>query len=223
MAYDREQVTVTLLFDVGGTDEHASTGYSITDPNITGWDAAAHLAALDTTFGDSVAGAYAALMSSPLQWADYSDLVAVKAAALGLDGTYLAEPRVFPISPVESGAVENIAPQLTTVITLWSGLTIGRANYGRLYLPHSRVPLAAGTPRMSTTDQASAVAAAVTFIDALNTIHSGEVPAGLVSNLSAVGTGVTKPVMQVGVGRVLDTQRRRRGQLPEEIAYDPVS
>jgi hypothetical protein len=219
--FDRSQVLVNLLFSDVSSDERAQTGYSVTDPSDTGFDAAAHLADLPSGFGNSLAALYTTLASNPIFWAEYSTLVGVKAAALDTNGEYIAEPRTWEISTPPFGSINNVHPQLTVVLSLRTGMTFGQANYGRMYLPHSFLALPTDESRASLTAATAAAALGADFINDVNSLH-GVTPPGQVCNLSAVGTGTTKAVTFVGVGRVTDTQRRRRAQLDEETQLAAV-
>lgn len=101
------------------------------------------------------------------------------------------------------------APQLALVLSLRTARARGFASNGRMYFPSANLPDSA-TGLISTT-HANAVAAAG---GALMTAIRGS-GVGSPAVMSTVGDGRTEAVLGVRIGRVLDTQRRRRNALPE--------
>lgn len=217
MTFTDESLLITWLFSDVSSDETAATQLRATD--LGGFGSVAALTALTTADLQGLYTAYTTFANgAPLQWADYSDLVGVKVAALGTSGQYLTDPKLYEAVAPTGGATENIAPQLTVVMTLWSGSSFGRANYGRMYLPHTRIPLVAGTSRASAADAGSVAIQADGFLNSVNAVLATPTGAEVVI-MSAVGGGTTKVPAQVGIGRVIDTQRRRRRSLDEDIQY----
>src|SRR5436190_5515419 len=64
-------------------------------------------------------------------------LTFAKAAVLDESGSYTTDPVTVNTAPYIGGgsAPNKGAPQLSMCITLWSGQGLGRANFGRLYMP----------------------------------------------------------------------------------------
>ncbi len=117
------------------------------------------------------------------------------------------------VTPVR-GTAQEIPPQCTVAVTLWSGETIGTTNYGRMYLPHSSLNLG-GNPYGGTDDQGTVATNAAAFLAAV---------AQPLYKPAVMGTnGRTRFVDFVRVGRVVDTQRRRREQLDELPVVRPVT
>jgi hypothetical protein len=219
VVFAQESVAVSLLFRDISSDEIAQTGYRVTN-SAAPFNAVAHLASMTSTFATSTQTGYAALMGfATLQWAEYSQLYAIKAAALDTSGDYITDAVVFELATPTDGSANNVKPQLATVLTLWSGSRFGRANFGRMYLPHCALALPTDESRTSVTIADGFSSSAATFLDAQNTLHGALTSPGAIHVMSSVGTGESKPVLQVGVGRVTDTQRRRRNRLDEEIQY----
>lgn len=224
MAYDRQLLRVRFSFTVTGTDEIADTGLTYsTAPGWTGAAAAlAELAAADV--GPSLIGNMVTLMdTTQAQWASYSELRSVKIAALGTDGDYLEvedNPYIYEDPDPDSGASENILPQSTICCSLRSGFTTGKANYGRMYLPHTKIAQGTG---LAVGDPTSALAVANafrTFVNACTDDINAETTAVLFPVIASfVGSGTAKGVTEVAVGCVTDTQRRRRNALAENYQF----
>jgi hypothetical protein len=221
MAFDRQSLRLSLEFTITGTDEVAETGLLITG----GLGFAALTALADPTDADlrSFATTYASVVSGGgFVWADYSHLVGVKLAALDTSGHYLAAPReVAPTSPLQGGSTHTPA-QLSLEFGLWSGEAIGRANYGKMYLPHTRMLLDSNSPYISSATVATSATAFAAWITGLNGSAGGWTGSPEVKVMSRLGSGTTKTVQSVRFGRVIDTQRRRRNRLAESYSVAAV-
>lgn len=142
----------------------------------------------------------------------------VKVARIDPLGHYTQEPVIFEGDPVPGGVggINASSPQDALVITLASGNTFGDANYGRFYLPWSALAVSTSTGKMVVTN---VLTQAQTFLNSLNAqvlnwnpLDNGDYQVVI---MSEKGAGTTKPVRQVRVGDVKDTQRRRRNKLVE--------
>lgn len=218
MSYDRQFLRVSFGFAIGGTPEVAET--SVNYSTVTGWTGAvaalAEIQANETACLTDVGAAMSGMMTSgSIAWADYSDFISVKVAAIGTNGLYLTDPLVLE-GAFGSGSSGNVLPQSTIVLSLRSGFTLGKANYGRMYLPHSRSTLVAGTPRVASGDTDGLADDGAAMINAITTALTAEVTAVIFPCiLSSIGSGFGRGVTEVKVGNVVDTQRRRRRQLAE--------
>jgi len=226
MAYDRQFLRIDFLFAIGGTAEVAVT--SINYASIAGWTGAAaaleELRADGTVAGDSMAAMLTFIRNANLFWADYSDLTGIKFAAVGTDGHYIAEPFPTELTPAESGAAANTLPQSTVVLSLRSGLSLGSANYGRMYLPHTRIGMVAGTPATNVATTDIIAAAGKTFVNDLTAALQDPVTAIITPMIMTAKTGAaSKAVTAVAVGTVTDTQRRRRNKLIETYSTDTLA
>lgn len=221
MPYTGPFVRLTWQFQITGTDEIADTGVKLA--RFAGTiDANAFVANITPTQLDNMAGYLAVCMAaSPgTHWAAYSALTSVKVAACDANGHYTSAPKLRAITG-RAGTYEDVTPQSTVVVSLRSNETFGRANYGRMYLPHTSFPLGASYQATSAVATNVAVAAA-TMIGSIN-IQAALVQADVqVVNMSKLGTGTIKPVSKVGIGRLVDTQRRRRNALPEGTIFGLV-
>jgi hypothetical protein len=113
-----------------------------------------------------------------------------------------------------------------TVLSLRSGSTFGRANYGRCYIPGVISSYENGYYGGTNTQEMATQFR--TLINGINNYLQNDVgPLGIstfrVYNLSSVGTGTSKPVTSVWVGSVPDTQRRRRNNQTELYTQFPVT
>jgi hypothetical protein len=179
--------------------------------------------ATTTAFGEwsegdlqDCADLYGALMGSTgLYWGSYSTLKSMKLAAVGTAGEYLAEPLTKDLGAGWAGASAHVPPQDTVVLSLRSGFHLGHANYGRMYLPHTIMPLQSGQAHASSSDVAALTLSAKTFLDGINDLSSSKSHPSKIVIRSSKGAGSTKAVAEVKVGNIIDTQRRRRNQLTE--------
>jgi len=143
----------------------------------------------------------------------------VKGALIDTDGTYLDEPIEAPAtgSGTESG---GYLPQGALVYTLVSSRWKDPGRYNRFYLP-TAAPTGASGWRLSETQAQDAADAGAAFVDSLNLIGGTGFPT--VSVLSPAGSGWSLPVEEVRVGRIIDTQRRRRNAIAEDYQTSPIA
>jgi hypothetical protein len=222
--YKTEFLKLSMIHAIFGTSEVAQTGCHLVPPAAPAFAAATAQALWTTANLTTIATAWSNFLASGnLAWADYSQFTAVKLAACGTDGKYLSEPLIYELPANSSvGTHANVAPQESLVMSLRSGSTFGEANYGRMYLPHTDLPLVAGTPYASGTDANNTAVHFVTWVTAVNSISTGHVADVVVSNMSQKGTGTSKAVSSIGVGLLIDTQRRRRNRLAEDYRFASV-
>ena len=223
MAYDRQSILISWLFDILGEDEVAVTSLHVS--GTTSFDASAALGGVSGADLISLQGAMTTLMSnSDLQWGNFSRETGIKLAALDTSGHYLEEPLVADIgSPASGSSTGNVFPQDTVVVSLRSPSTFGQANRGRMYLPHCCINRVTATPFMNGTAIAAVATAAQVFLNAVNDVmNTGSDPA-IIQIMSSKGTGAAKAVTTCAIGNVLDTQRRRRNRLVEQYTSRAVS
>jgi hypothetical protein len=222
MAYEKEFLKISFLFNIGGTAEIAETGFHASTVGLGDFDATAALAGFDPAGAIALSDSLLDILTdSAIWWADYSDLIGVKCAAVGTNGLYLADPITEP-GTTQSGDNTGVPPQNSVVMSMRSTEHLGSANYGRMYLPHTGSPLESGTPRMSVTNAQTLATVMADTVAAWNTELATWPGDPLVVNASKKGSGLNKPVLQVGCGRVIDTQRRRRNQLDEDTQLNAV-
>lgn len=148
---------------------------------------------------------------------------------IGADGKYENDATNVQYMTPTQYAKPSGAPapfQIAIVATLDSGITRGLAKSGRIYIPCSNVsPGESGqVDNVTASQHASQVAELIRQLNNWTGPDFGLLPAvsvvskGRVKNGAIVSEGIARPVTQVRVGRVLDTQRRRRAKIPE--AYE---
>ena len=168
----------------------------------SGFDLTASYLAIKTAFSASMIST-----GVELRW--------IKVALVGTDGKYKHDPQDYwgstgfgNISTTHSG------PQDSVVISLWSGSSLGKGNYGRFYLPWSGVTIDKPTGKIVSTLLPTLAAAWVTGLKGVRDSLSTNMAEQL--QLTIMGThGQAKVVTHIKVGDVMDTQRRRRNGLRE--------
>jgi hypothetical protein len=230
--YDRPH----YLFSFGGTAvsglEQWQTGLRFA-PN-EGRTETALLEALDQISVQDMFEDFAPIITNTDSLMSYpKTLVATfaKLAVIKPDGHYAGSPKLYEghapgANPVNSTSV----PQVAWVATLGTGHQFGMAQRGRMYwpcpisIPSTLDGVTGQVPQAHCDDFRDMIADAISQAD-------GEVSTTLVPAFAAVmsksggvsapqAPGTTNPVIEVSVGRILDTQRRRRGELQE--AYNPA-
>lgn len=217
MAYPKESLKLDFLFRIFNTVEIADTGLHISTLGSAPFDAVASLALWNVGDLEDLLGNLSTMLMAAggLRFADYGQLVGAKLAAIGTDGRYLAEPLEASQTPT-TGVSSDVVPQNSVCLSLWSGLSLGRANHGRMYLPYTQFAFNAAKPFTEAGTTAGLAANAASFIGQVNAKADLRTAGAGVVNLSKVGTGTVKAVAYVRVGRLVDTQRRRRNRLTEE-------
>ena len=141
-----------------------------------------------------------------------------KLAQLGTSGHYVTDPFEYTTPNTNGGGGSLGAPQLAMVVSLRSGSTLGRANYGRYYLPWTAVNLSSLTAKLTAGQAAALVNDSVDMLsDVQGLLQSvGGLAAPLrLSIMSSEGAGTSRLVENLRVGDVVDTQRRRRNKIRE--------
>ena len=226
MASDRQYLKVTWIFNIEGTDEIANTSLNFSDPGFTTLDAEVVLADLDwTVTGPAMATRMTTLLGSVnIRWADYSELAAVRVAAIGTDGLELAAPKLHTVAPTVDGTAGDVNAQSTIVLSLRSNVFGPGANFGRMYLPHTSFALLTNSPLADPTDVSAFATACDTFIEGCNTDMNVTIAAPVDAMIISGITGrESRRVNQIAVGNVTDTQRRRRNALPETYQFRTVA
>lgn len=148
-----------------------------------------------------------------------------KAALIGENGKYLRPPTEIPLN--WGGAVNApYSPQDAMVCTLESEIWKDPGKYNRFYLPTAG-PAGTNEWHLSTAEQTAFLAAFKTFVDGINDLLT---PGATdinprVAVVSNTGTGKQSPVVNLRLGQIVDTQRRRRNALSEDyatVAVNPI-
>lgn len=223
MSFPGDILRVSFLFGVKGTLELAQTSMcfsivpsaagALEDPNT----------ALESDFGPDAAALYATMMADT-NWASYSYIAGVKAATqrwttVGSEtGWHYTNPPYLWEAPDTTidGTAGQTLPQGSICLSFRTEQTFGKGNIGRMYLPHSFISLVADSPYANETEVETVAGNAADFVGGMNGLVQAGYPAITFAIVSTVGTGSAKIPDNVLVGRVNDTQRRRREQLDEQ-------
>lgn len=139
----------------------------------------------------------------------------VKVNLIGVDGLYVSKTNTVVAdlgTPVPGGKTGFPPAQLTVAVTLKGDKVRGPASAGRIFPPLCS-PQMASNGLMDPPTVLAIGNSMMTLINALNAIDPAGLRVGLVTDrLSGAETTVTR----VQVGRVVDTQRRRRRSLLEQ-------
>lgn len=141
-------------------------------------------------------------------------LTFAKLNVVGTDGKYIAPTTLEHVfANVAGTGVEgrSLPNQIALAISLTTGVSRGPAHRGRFYMPMPSV-VVQSDGRMATDDQNAIKMAATTFLGALNAL-SANYKVAVFSRKA--GAAQHRVVTGIQVGRVLDTQRRRRNKLAE--------
>lgn len=225
MAYGGQFLRLSWLFHTLGAPEIAVTDLNVS--NGPGWTgAAAALAELSDGTLENIADEMSTLLgSSYMSWANYSVLDGLKVAAISTAGEYLGGPKLFeyPTTPPQ-GNDGNVLPQASVVLSLRSSLVTGVGNYGRMYLPHTALPLDTGVPYAGGTATTEVAGDAATFFLNVYGHLAGDITQSVYFPIMSQAAGSPmKSAVTVGVGRVTDTQRRRRNKISEEYAFQAIA
>lgn len=151
-------------------------------------------------------------------------LETIKLNLIGPDGRYVDQGNTvlfdYPGTGIPGTASVYPAPQVALAVTTRTAAQRGRAHAGRFYSPVP--PYNPGTNgQISVSNAEAAVTAATALCNALNTALAPDWVLGVVSE---VGTGTSRQITHVSVGRVLDTIRSRRTSIVEApVMGDPLT
>lgn len=142
--------------------------------------------------------------------------------AIGPDGKSTAQGSGTLATPQAGLGTVSLPNQCAMTVSLRTGRP-GRAFRGRFYLPTLALGGSLGTDgRLPAATRDQMAAPIETFLNAIQGLDIGGTGVQLVV-ASGVGAGANTAVSFFSLGRVLDTQRRRRSQLLEAAATYPVT
>lgn len=137
-----------------------------------------------------------------------------KAANIGPDGNYTAEPGIAQIPGGIAGGYAPAAPSFCSVVISWStGKSLGLAVRGRIYPPNFAAPRDVGAT-ITTGARTGLVNWGNMVLACMDTSLLDVVFHPYVVS----SAGVSNPITGVRVGNVYDTQRRRRNAVAESYA-----
>jgi hypothetical protein len=228
VTYPNSHMYVSILGDAYQGTEHWQFGLRLSDGG------ASNQATADA-IGGQIATWYA---SGPSNFIDNHRLTSVKVARVEMDGLYTPNTiagEYFPASPVPGSiayaAFPGTMPQGTLVVTLTTAVPRGYASKGRLFPPPQALPIQVNglVAADTATNDAQQFKSLIDVLNA-NALVGNVIVASKGKGhftLDAKGKkhwtypdpGAQHNVTGLRVGRVMDTQRRRRRQLIEQ----PVS
>jgi hypothetical protein len=136
----------------------------------------------------------------------------VKLNAIDVNGHYVYPDTNEVLLSVAGGAAGTVPPNQVCLAASWTtGVARGPAHRGRMYVPLPVVPLDVDG-RISDTNATTMKAVLTTLLTTLQGLHATWKPA--IFSRKA-GAPAYRLITGVQVGRVLDTQRRRRRSLLE--------
>lgn len=212
---------VTIMGDCFSSSEHWNTGFYIgaaaadaASPHLSAGVIAPFWNTFFTNASTKVSNVYRTLQ--------------IKVAQLKTDGTTDLDNvdwYDYPTPPVGPNAAVAYPPQCSVVATLTSEVQRGLAAKGRMYLPGLNPTLSTSTGKISSTDAGTIATNFKTFLDAVNAASGSGGKVILASHGHRGGGPPPDPYLYAGmvntlvtgcrVGDVIDTQRRRRNELPE--------
>jgi hypothetical protein len=176
----------------------------------TGGTAIAYSDAMLTACAAAVAAFHANGELSPRALLQFTKL-----NVIGTDGRYTEEVTHEHVhANVGGGGLDTRTPpnQVALAISLTTGVSRGPAHRGRFYMPLPAIQVA--SDGLIPTDARDVVViAAQGFLASLNAAQPAGQSVAVMSR--KLGSAAHRPVTGIQVGRVLDTQRRRRNKLAE--------
>jgi len=213
-----QSIVLSFLFAIVNTDEVAQFGLRFADPALPGAGFANPNTAMDAADVTALRSALSDYLSNGGNFADYGRATGVKVAVVDASEHYVYDPFVGAFATPISGSTAGIAPQESIAISLRASTTLGKGNIGRYYLPYFNTGQLAQSPYFEAVNVANLGNHSLTFLEDVTTVMSAAY-GGVVPVIgSAVGAGSFKQVTRVLVGKVPDTQRRRRGSLDESYS-----
>lgn len=177
-------------------------------------------AALPTANKDAINTAIETWFSSAAQGFHGSiEYLGYKVAIIAPNGNYPAGhvPLVFTrAAPLGGQGLGNAVPQQSIAVTLKTAIPRGRGHAGRFY-PPPQIHAVDTFGQLPASIQSNLVPSHKGFLNSLIPLMGGRLV------VASKVAGTLTPVTHVGVGRVIDTQRRRRGRLSEEILLQTIT
>lgn len=139
----------------------------------------------------------------------------MKANAVGTNGKYLASTTNLYTwaTPIAGTSGANRANQVCIAVSTTTAATRGRAHKGRFFLPATYTTIDGVNGQFTAGESTTLANAAATYLSSLNSTASvlgvQQLRCAVMSN---IGAGTHQDITGIKVGRVLDTQRRRRNK-----------
>lgn len=222
MPYPRSFYKVSFSGVLTGTEEIFNFGFHLTTPTSaltnTDWNGIT-----DLVLQDTASAMVTSFQQSYMRVPSAYELTSLKVAWIGTDGMYLEAPKEIQITNGQGGVSNTAyAPQLATVVTLVANKWKDPGKYNRFYVPS--VGLSGEGGRLSPTDAltlASEYATTLKSIEGYFRTSNDNIRLVAMSNSGSNGSSLE--IVQVMVGRIIDTQRRRRNKLEEDYQYSTIN
>lgn len=221
MAYSQKYIKVTFGGTLAGGQDIWSAGFHIADTNsadtVNAWNN------LNGVTSQSITALIATFLTSPealiprgvtAEW--------VKYALIAEDGKYVEAPIENILADMNGGVNSQYVPQVAVVCTLVSEKYRDPGKYNRFYLP-TVVPTGTDGYRLTTSNQNALATKVAGLIFSINEITMALSPGLEVRVVTQKEVQSYLPVVSTRVGRIYDTQRRRRNKLPEEYVTKPIA
>jgi len=225
VAFDRGFLKVTWGFTILNTDEIAQTSLNFTDPTDVTFNAPTALAEVNMPVVGPLllARMNTLIASASIKWANYSRLNYVRLAAVLPTGLEFDPAKLFEDTTPAAGTQSDVPAQASIVLSTRSGQSTGNANFGRMYIPHTAWAQATNSPFGDTPDVSAFATAAQTFVTGVQTDLDAVITQSVLPTImTQVVGGTSKRIVQIALGNVTDTQRRRRNQLPETYQFRSI-
>lgn len=219
MAFDREQIKLTSIGFIGSASPGSEIWtWGLKLSGATDFDAVPALANLDM---GAIFTAIATFHSDTDTYINSNAVfTTLRAAALGVDGSYLTDAREFQgngtIGYQGANTASRQANQVALAISLRTVTSIGVAVRGRFYVPLPSMVLTS-EGRIPGSQRDEVCANAKTMLDSINNAANVGPDPSVLQLMSDVGvtTPRSRAVTTVRVGDVMDTIRSRRNALTE--------
>lgn len=233
MGYPNQHQYLTVIGDSYGSTERWQFGLRISDGGVSNQVTAEAVADDIEAWWRGTTGYVSSTQFLP---SSTHRLTELKCARIGTDGQYpdgQASYSHFYLPPIAGLGTPPAGqtPQSTVAVTLTTAVPRGLASKGRIFLPPSqRYQPATADGLLSTADATSIRQSIIVLINAINantevgnvqvfSRGKGEASYNAVKKrveYTYPNTGAVNNVTGVRVGRVVDTQRRRRRSLAEQ-------
>lgn len=160
--------------------------------------------------------------SADSQICAYASLDYIKVNNIGADGKYSDKSNTnqHDYSPIIQGTGTNGHPFTESFAYSWRTTKArGPGSHGRIYLPNASQG-AAGSATIAPAVQAVYLTAAQQLLHILN-VGDGDT-AGMLPVVASNVNATNTPVTSISIGRVIDSQRRRRNALTEAYISGPA-
>lgn len=149
-----------------------------------------------------------------------SKLSFVKANRINVEGHYMdpgTNEHVFADISGGGGSFIQLPNQCTVCVSLTTGFSRGPAHRGRFYLPMPALGVEFASGAIHPSNVATIVSSTKTFLEAIADVPGIDSPVSLTPSVMSrkLGAPAHRAITGVEVGRVVDTQRRRRKSLTE--------